>query len=254
VGRVLRPLFFITRVLAPRRTRRLELALARSAGLAASQAVVDQWRKKFVEVPRERLRLQAERLERPAQQAHLPEVREAQERVASRDLARDAKLLAAGMAVLHKHRPALAAPLALWAGKERELAGRVVEVARGQVERLPKAEYEAAIRAGRIGTLLEREQGARGTHYPAPLAVMAAELHRASIRMRAFGLPDPFRRTTVEALPPRQLVAALTEIRRSGMLDVGTAWTLRGKTAHDLSQKLMPTLAAEVRRQKGLGE
>jgi hypothetical protein len=184
----------------------------------------------------------------------LPEVRQAQERVASRDLDHDAKLLATGIAVLRKHRPALAAPLVPWAGNERALAARVVEVARGQVERLPKAEYESAIRAGRIGTLLEREQAARRTPYPAPMAVMADELHRTSARMRAFGLPDPFRRTTLEALPPRQVVAALTEIRRSGMLEEGTAWTLRGKTAHDLSQKLIPTLAAEVRRQRGLGE
>jgi hypothetical protein len=227
--------------------------MARSAGLAASQAVQDRWKRRFVELPKERLQLAAQHLDHPAQQRLLPEVSKAKARVAIRDLDRDVRLLCAGREVLREHRPALAAPLFGWIDRERELAERVVAVARGQKDRLPEDQYQSAIRAGRLGTLLEREKSGPETPLPGALAAFGPEVHRASVRLRAFGFPDPFPRETLEALSPKRLATVLGEIRSSGILRDGSAWTLRGKTAHDLSQRLMPALAAEVRREKGLG-
>jgi hypothetical protein len=57
--------FWATRIILPRQTRRLELAIARCVALTRTREVNREWRRQFVASHKERILAQAGRLERP---------------------------------------------------------------------------------------------------------------------------------------------------------------------------------------------
>jgi hypothetical protein len=359
LGRTLRPLFWATRVILPRQTRRLELAIARLVALAKTQDLSRQWQSRFIAERKAPLAAEAARLERPAPAPWRAKVDEARraipsrasdhdvshlraglellrrtdpeaiapllvwadrlpelsarlaaaargessplppparaaalraarigERLAREEVSRhpppppavtptertpqpltqperapavprqldhDARVLAAGLAVFRKHRPERSATLEPWAGQLRELASRVRAVARGQADQLPVKVYEAALRAGRTGTLLEREEAARPAPVPSALASHGTEIQRARARFEAFGQPDFLSREMLASLPRARIESALEEVRQAGLLAEGTTWTLKGGTVRQLAERLLPTLKREMDRDRGHG-
>jgi hypothetical protein len=192
-------------------------------------------------------------LTRPERTPALPRQLDHDARLLAAGLEHDARLLAAGLEVFRQHRPERSATLEPWAGQLPELASRVRAVARGQVDQLPVKVYEDAIRAGRIGALLEREGGAGPAPVPAAFASHEAEIHRARARLEAFGQPDFLSREMLASLPRARIESALEEARQAGLLDAGTTWTLKGGTVRQLAERLLPTLKREMDRDRGLG-
>ena len=123
----------------------------------------------------------------------------------------------------------------------------------GQADELPVKVYEEAIRAGRIGTLLEREEAARPAPVPAAFASHEGEIHRARARFGAFGQLDFLSREMLVSLPRARIESALEEVRQAGLLDAGTTWTLKGGTVRQLAERLLPTLKREMDHDRGLG-
>src|SRR3954468_12014844 len=66
VGRMLRPMFWATRLVVPRQTRRLEVAIARCVALARTQELSREWRRRFIAERKQRLLAERARLEPPA--------------------------------------------------------------------------------------------------------------------------------------------------------------------------------------------
>jgi hypothetical protein len=89
-------------------------------------------------------------------------------------------------------------------------------------------------------TLLEREAAAARLNVPRALKAMEPDLQKASTRIRACGLEDPFREDWLKGLPPREIRAAVEEARKAGLMTDGPEWTTR--------RDQVPALAEELRK------
>jgi hypothetical protein len=155
IGRAMRPIFWATRVILPRQTRRLELAIARCVALVKTQDLNRMRRRNFVAERRARLLAEAARLERPAQAAMRPEVEKARLAIPVQASEFDIRHLALGIEELQRRQPEAAAHLAPWANRLAELASRSSAVARGQVHQLSPEVYQAVLAAARMGRAIE---------------------------------------------------------------------------------------------------
>ena len=72
--------------------------------------------------------------------------------------------------------------------------------------------------------LLEREAAAARLDVPRALRALEPELQKASARIRACGVDDPFGEDRLRALPPRAVRAAMAECRKAGLLGDGPEW------------------------------
>lgn len=94
-------------------------------------------------------------------------------------------------------------------------------------------------RAGQTD-LLEREATAARLNVPQAFKALDHDLQRASARIRACGLEDPFRGDRLRSLPPSAVRAAVEEVRKAGLMADGQEWTTR--------REQVPALAEELRK------
>jgi hypothetical protein len=250
VGRWLRPLFWATRVLLPRQTRRLELAIARCVALVRTRDLVRTRRRNFVAERKAQLLVVAARLERPGQLRHLPQAAQAAtadgtDRVVGR--------LRVGLELMRRHLPERGVLLQPWADKLQELAGRAAATAKGRTDQLPARVYEAASQAARAGSLLERERAAIPVAVPAAMAAQEKEIQRVQARFYAARHGEVLSREMLLALSPRRVLGVLEEIRRAGLAEEGPAWALRQRELANLVKNLAPALKREMQRELGYG-
>jgi hypothetical protein len=165
---------------------------------------------------------------------------------------RRVQLLTVGLGILRNHRPALSAVLEPWAARLTELSSRVTEVAKGQTDRLPSSVYDAAIVAGRAGTLLEREREARPVPVPSRLAAHEKEIQRVQARFHAVKHGDFLSHQMLLSLTPARIQSALKEVRQAGLADDGPAWALKQREIGTLVKTLLPALKREMERDQGL--
>jgi hypothetical protein len=149
LGRMVRALFWATRLVLPRQTRRLELAIARCAALVKTNEVQRAWRREFIAKRKTRLLQQAARLERPAQLPLRPQVDQAQAAIPLPG-EHDVDRLRAGIAALRYREPRVAALLFPWESRLPELVRRVAAFAKGDPGQLARPVYEAALRAAQV--------------------------------------------------------------------------------------------------------
>ena len=90
----------------------------------------------------------------------------------------------------------------------------------GDERELPRSGIAPAV-------LLEREVAAARLKVPRALKALGPELQKASARIRACGLEDPFGEDRLRALPPRAVRAAVDEVRKVGLLADGPGWAER---------------------------
>lgn len=249
IGRVFRPMFWATRIVLPVETRRLEQALARCAGLAASQAAIAEWKQRFVETPRQELFAKARALELPNQAQKLPEVERARSRIQRRDADRSESHFKRGCTVLRAEGVDVGS-LARWIGRERDLVDNVVAVAKGERDRLPVLEYQLAVRAGRIGYLLEREETAVPLAVPRRFVAFKDDLIRIAARLEALDVPNPFPSKALFEISPREMEEVVTTFRTAGLCDAGTAWMQRAAAARKVSADVTAAFTAQTRRKE----
>jgi hypothetical protein len=82
--------------------------------------------------------------------------------------------------------------------------------------------------------LLERESAAARLNVPRALKALEPDLQKASARIRACGLEDPFREDRLRDLPPSTVRAAVNEARKAGLMTDGPEWTVRGAQMSEL--------------------
>lgn len=103
----------------------------------------------------------------------------------------------------------------------------------------PGDEEGARFRAVQAG-LLAREAAAVRLEVPRALRTLEPDLQKASARIRAFGLEDPFREDRMRELPPNAVRTAVAEARQAGLLTEGPEWTAR--------REQLPALVAGMER------
>ena len=103
----------------------------------------------------------------------------------------------------------------------------------------PGDEEGARFRAVQAG-LLAREAAAARLEVPRALRTLEPDLQKASARIRAFGLEDPFREDRMRELPPNAVRAAVAEARQAGLMTEGPEWTMR--------REQLPALVAGMER------
>jgi hypothetical protein len=212
-----------------------------------------EWREAFISRPLQELRRQASALKRPEQKEGRRRVEAARDKVALADLAHATSLFKKGLAVLRAHRPAEAARLERWTGKEQDLVREVLASAKGApttearpAADLPREEFQAAVKAGRIGHMLDVEAKPPRLAVPASLADLSRDLERLSARLAALGVKNPLGREEMLALAPVEIRQALDAFRREGVLVDGGEWALRGGAARRLADELRPTIERAV--------
>jgi hypothetical protein len=249
VGRFLRPTFWASRLILPRQVRRLELAIARCVALARTQEVNREWRRKFIADRKQRL-LDA----RAAAAPDLGPMREAGKgNVAppmAKPVGRNDAVLALGLEVMRRHSPAESALLEPWTDRLSELDARVAAVAKGQTDLLPPNVYQAALRAGRAGNRLQREQEARPVIVPPNLGRYETEIQRVQARFFAVRQGELFSREMLLSLSPKRVEGVLREVRQQGLADEGPAWALKQRELAALVKSLLPTLKREMDRER----
>jgi hypothetical protein len=263
VGRMLRPMFWATRVILPRQTRRLELAIARCVALQKTRKYSREWRRNFVADRKQRLL--AERARGQARAAtSTPQPLDSPRSPAPRTQAQPApganpaqerrlRLLRAGHELLRGHRPDLAAVVAPWVKDLQDLEARAIAVSKGRTDQLPAGVYQAASLAVRAAGLLEREKDARPVSVPTRLAQHEAEIRRVQARFYAAKHGEIFSPEMLRSLPPRRIEGVLEEVRKAGLADTCPAWALRQRELNDLTKRLAPALKREMEREQGLG-
>lgn len=99
----------------------------------------------------------------------------------------------------------------------------------------------------RPGTVaLERETAAPRIKVPQVLKALEPDLQKASARIRACGLEDPFRDDRLRELPPRTVRAAVEEARKAGMLAEGPGWAVRQDQVQALAESLHKTFQRQL--------
>ena len=123
--------------------------------------------------------------------------------------------------------------------------------AKGGGTALPAPEYQAALRAGRVGLLLAREEDAPRPAVPAQHTESSSDIVRTTARFHAFKVANPLPPDALATMSPRNLHRVLNTIRKAGLLDDGPAWTMKAAAAFEVARQLRATLAAELRDEKG---
>ena len=253
VSRRFRPIFWATRIVLPRETRRIELAIGRCAGLAATQSLYREWYMRSLVQPRQQLQIQAQKLVLPEQAAIREKVDRARKVITLRDPEAALRVFARGRAVLDYLQPEAAKHLKRWQGKELELIRRVAAAAKGDADQLPRDDYRAAVQAGRIGHLLEREAAVPRVEVPDSFGTLARDVQRASARLQALGVADPFSKDVLTSAPMSQIERAVRDLRGAGLMNDGPGWTLKAQAAREVVTRIVPQLNDGIRRQGGLG-
>ena len=86
--------------------------------------------------------------------------------------------------------------------------------------------------------LLEREAAAAKLNVPGAFKAMEPDLQKASARIRACDLEDPFREDRLRGLPPKIVRTAVEEVRKAGLLTEDPDWAARRDQVPALAEGL----------------
>ncbi len=232
-----RPMFGTTMVAVPPDAKAITAAVERCERLASSEIIrsarkaeiaraYGQWREAF-----------------PVRPSIDPER-------AKRDLAEFGQatgLFKKGLVVLRAQRPAEAARLDRWPGNELELVRQVLTSTKEQpAPGLSREEFEATMRAGKIGHMLDVETRAPPLEAPSGLSDLTEDLQRLSSRLHVFGIENPLGRDELFALAPSEMSKVIEAFRTEGVLTDGPEWVFRRAVAGRVADEVRPSIEREV--------
>ncbi|WP_005034647.1 relaxase domain-containing protein [Holophaga foetida] len=144
-----------------------------------------------------------------------------------------------GAAVLAEHRPEECRHLTAWQGKEAELVALALRKAKGEAISLPEETYRATLKAGKLGSTLEKEEKAQPAYVPQGLEKeFGADLRRIGARMSALGIETPFTKEAFANSPRGEIRKGIEACRKQGLLDEGPGWAFLGGKIRELAQEL----------------
>ncbi len=263
VGRVLKPVFRVVKATLPKEARRIERATRNMVKVAtfkeerayekqAMEHLFGSWRSEFVDQPMEVLKQRAAALDLPSQQQGRKDLEAIRNRIQVSSLDREVGLFKDGKIVLEQFHPDQASHLESWKGREPELVEKAVRMARGEAKDLPQETYDAALKAGRIGATLEREKKTAQISVPSRLQEIGADLQKASGRIRALGLKDPFTKEALGGVAPMEIKRGLDQLRTAGLLGDGPDWALKASSVKPALESLSKGFLKDIDADRSL--
>lgn len=257
VEKAVRPVFRAVKILMPDTAKRLSRARAEMVRISTfeeskevKKETLDRmysgWKAEYVEKPLEALQAKAAKLEAPVQQELVPRLQAAREQIQERNLDREIALFQKGASILAQVRPEEAQKLEPWKGKESELVSLTVKKARGESVDLQDDSYNAAIRAGKLGSILEKEENAKAPAIPKAFESNKEDLQRISARMEALGIKNPFTKDSLTNSAPAEIKKAIERCRETGLLDEGKEWAFKAGQVRGLAQDLEKGLGKDI--------
>jgi hypothetical protein len=252
VDKAVRPVFRAVKILFPDTARRFERArkeMVRIAAFDETKAVRKEtmdrlysaWRADYIDKPMDELKAKAQRMEAPAQKELLPSLQAAQAKLQDSDLRRGLESFQRGTVALAKHQPEEHRPLVAWQGREAELVSMALRKARGEAVPLPEETYRATLKAGKLGSTLEKEEKAKTkpAYVPGDLEKeFGADLRRIGARMSALGIDTPFTKDAFLGSPRSEIRNGIEACRKQGLLAEGPSWAFQGGKIKELAQGL----------------
>ena len=120
-----------------------------------------------------------------------------------------------------------------------ELVALALRKAKGEAVSLPEETYGATIKAGKLGSVLEKEEKAKAAYVPQGLEKeFGADLRRIGARMSALGIDTPFTKEAFTNSPRGEIRKGIEACRKQGLLDEGQAWAFQGGKIRELAQEL----------------
>lgn len=257
VEKAIRPAFRAVKLLMPDTAKRLSRArteMVRISTFEESKTIKKEtmdrmysgWKAEYIDKPLAALQEKAAKLETPVQQELVPRLQAAREQIQERDLGREIALFQKGAAILAKVRPDEARLLEPWTGREAELVSLTVQKARGESVELPEDVFNTAIRAGKLGSILEKEENAKAPSIPKAFEKNQEDLKRISARMEALGIKNPFTKDSLTNSAPAEIKKAIESCRESGLLDEGHDWAFKAGQIRNLAQTLEKGLGKDI--------
>ncbi len=250
VDKAVRPVFRAVNILLPDTARRFERARKEMVRIAAfdetkvvrketMDRLYSAWRREYIDKPMEELKAKAQRMEAPAQKEQLPKLQAAQAKLQDADIRRGLDYFQRGAVALAAHRPEEHRHLAAWQGKESELVSLVFQKARGEAVLLPEETYAAALRAGKLGIILEKEEQAKPVQVPGRLEKeFGADLRKIASRMDALGIDMPFTKGALGVSPDITIRKGVEACRKQGLLEEGQGWAFQTEKLREMAQGL----------------
>jgi hypothetical protein len=153
------------------------------------------------------------------------------------DLRRGLEQFQRGVVALAIHRPEEYQHLAAWQGKESELVSLVFQKARGEDVLLPEETYAAALKAGKVGLVLQKEEMAKAAYVTEePEKQFGADLRKIAARMDALGVNTPFTKGILTGSTSIEIRRGIEACRKLGLLDEGQAWAFQAGKIRELAQ------------------
>lgn len=249
IEKAVRPAFKAVKVLMPDTARRLGRAreeMVRIASYEESKTIKKEamdrlysaWKSEYVDKPIAALQEKAKQLETPIQKELGPKLQEARNLIQDRNLDREIGLFQKGAAILSEHRPSEAQHLDTWKGREAELVSLTVKKARGEGVELSQEAFDSAVKAGKLGSILDKEQNAKPISVPKAFEKESEDLQKLSGRLEALGVKNPFTKESLTNSAPAEVRKALDRCRESGLLEEGSSWAFKGGQARGLAQEI----------------
>jgi hypothetical protein len=252
-ARRLQPLFWLGRIVAPTEVYRLELALQRCGQLSTRHQADRLYREQAwyaYRNSRENLVSQLRDEARAVAMTGDPGLQAQEARLAGRLQASAASIknpdtgislaqLRRGFAVLEKERPALFRQLHRWRGREQALIDDILLATKRGTS--PSEEHRAALFAGRVGHLLDREARTAPPPkdaIPPRFAQWREEILRADARLTAAGVRSPFTRHRLATATPSDVEDALRRLRQAGLLVDGPSWAVSARSIYPVLEQI----------------
>lgn len=162
------------------------------------------------------------------------------------NLDRETKQFVRGMVELEKYRPEEAKTLTAWKGQEAELVSITIQKARGENVDLPTPAFDAAIKAGKIGNILAKEEKATAAIIPKGFEREAQDLKTISARMDALGIKNPFTKESLTSSAPAEVRKAIDRCKEAGLTEEGSGWAFKAGQIRGLAQDIEKGLGKDI--------
>lgn len=267
VEKTIRPAFRAVKFLMPKTAARLEKARAEMVRIAtydetkalkkeAMDRMYSTWKAEYVERPLSDLQEKARIAGHEQAKEMLSRVVVLEERkpgaVGTLNLDRETRQFVRGMAELEKHRPEEAQRLTPWKGNEAELVALTIQKAKGEPTELQSEVYDSAVKAGKIGIILEKEENAKPLSIPRGLEREAEDLQKISARFDALGIKNPFNKESLTNSAPAEIRKAIDRCKESGLTDEGAGWAFKGGQLRGIAQDIEKGLGKDIDATKHL--
>jgi hypothetical protein len=162
-------------------------------------------------------------------------------------------VLSRGLNALEELRPLRVKHLGEWKDQPELLTDLMVKQASGSQSVLTPAQYQAALAAGDLGRLLQRERHfLDGGPVDGQAGDVAAELRVLRARLKAFGL-GAMLTGPVPSTDPHAVDQVLAPFRERGLISEGPGWALERRKfveAVDLAESVFPRRTAQLEKDR----